>query len=75
MENKECRQWLYELLAFCNVGSTPYAPGDPFGTHILIGQQNVGNRILSDINDAAPELYMTMIGEGKRASRSRDTTS
>ena len=66
MENKECRAWIYDLLAFCNVGSSPFVQGQPDATAFKLGQQNVGLMILSDINMAAPELYMQMITEGKK---------
>ena len=66
MENKECRAWLYELLAFCNIGGSPFVQGQPDATAFKLGQQNVGLMILSDINSSAPELYMTMISEGRK---------
>ena len=66
MENKECRGWLYDLLAFCNVGSSAFVQGAADSTAFKLGQQNVGLMILADINAAAPELYMQMITEGKK---------
>ena len=69
MENKECRSWLYDMLSFCNVGSSPFIQGSSDGTAFKLGQQNVGLMILADINASAPDLYMTMITEGKKSNK------
>lgn len=75
MDNAETRMWLYDLLAFCHIGANPFVAGDPYATHIKIGEMNIGNRILSDINDAAPDQYMTMVNEGRKAYKSSGPTN
>lgn len=66
MELKAGRLWMYDLLASCHVGGTPFVQGDPYATHLKIGELNVGNRLLADIGESAPDKYMLMLKEGKR---------
>lgn len=67
MDIPEGRLWLYDLLLTCHVFSTPYVRGDSDASHIQMGEQNIGLRVLSDISVAAPDKYMLMIKEGKSA--------
>lgn len=64
MQHEEGRSWYYDLLTFCKVFQGPYRD-NPYETAFLCGEQNVGLRILDDIQTAAPEQYVLMISENK----------
>jgi hypothetical protein len=64
MQHEEGRAWFYDILVFCRVFQGPW-DDDPYRTSFLCGQQNVGLRILADIQDAAPDNYLKMIKEQK----------
>ncbi len=61
------RLWLYELLAFCKMYTPAFSPvnPDPCVTAFACGMQNVGLRVLAEIQAAAPKQYLTMIAEAK----------
>lgn len=67
MQDEDGRLWLYDLLEFCNIYVNPLAPGQTDVTFHNIGQANVGRKLLVDINEAAPELYMQLMSDGKNA--------
>lgn len=63
MSLPEGRKWIYNLLEICKVFGNPVILGDPYATHFNIGEQNVGKKLLQDINDCASEQYTLMIKE------------
>lgn len=65
MQLEQGRAWFYDILLFCKCFEGPYVPGDPYATAMKCGQQNVGLRILDDIQTAAPDNYTLMIKEQK----------
>lgn len=64
MTHEQGRAWYYDILSFCKIYSGCFAD-DPYRTAFLCGQANVGARILSDIQEAAPENYLQMLKENK----------
>ena len=64
MEHEQGRAWFYDLLTFCHVFSTPF-DSDPYRTSFLCGQQNIGLKILSDIQDSSPDGYLKMVNEAR----------
>jgi len=62
------RKWVYTLLNRCHIYSTPFSPGQQDVTDFKCGEQNIGNQLLADVQEAAPDLYMQMIQEAKGAS-------
>lgn len=64
MSVPEGRAWFYDLLRRCHVFSMNFND-DPYRTAFLCGETNIGNQILSDIQDSAPQDYMKMITENK----------
>jgi len=64
MTHEQGRAWFYDILVFCKVFQGPYAD-DPYRTAFLCGEQNVGLRILSDIQEAAADNYLVMLRENK----------
>lgn len=65
MQHEEGRAWFYDLLNFCRIFETPYISGDPYHTAFRCGNANIGLKILSDIQEAAPTDYLVMITENK----------
>lgn len=65
MSNKEGRRWILGLLNTCKTFSSPIVSGDPHFTYHNIGEQNIGKKILQDINDACPEFYTEMMKEAR----------
>ncbi len=65
MTTPQGRSWFYDLLVRCKVVSTPFSE-DIYRTAFNCGQQNVGLMVLSDIQDAAPKEYVTMINENRK---------
>lgn len=63
----EGRAWFYDLLVFCKVIKTPFDE-DPYRTAFNCGQQNIGLKIMLDIQDFAPEEYLKMITENRKGS-------
>ena len=64
MTHEEGRAWFYDMLLFCKVINTPYCD-NPYDTAFKCGMQNVGLRILLDLQDAAPERYLDMVKEAR----------
>lgn len=64
MQHEQGRAWFYDILLFCKVINTPFRE-DPYITAFNCGLQNVGLRILSDLQEAAPKEYLSMVEENK----------
>lgn len=64
MSHEQGRAWFYDLLNKCKVINTPFTD-DPYRTAFKCGEQNIGLQVLSDIQDAAPELYIVMVKEAR----------
>jgi len=58
------RAWFYDILLFCKTTSVPFDE-DPYKTAFLCGEQNIGFRILDDIQTVAADKYVLMISENK----------
>ena len=65
MQHEEGRAWFYDILLFCRIFQSPYS-SDPYQTYFQLGHQNIGLKILEDIQDAATKEYLSMISENKR---------
>lgn len=64
MTTEQGRAWFYDLLVFCRVFNSPMAE-ETNRTFFNLGIQNVGLRILDDIQTAAPDKYLPMVNENK----------
>lgn len=64
MSHEQGRAWFYDMLLFCKVINTPYSD-NPYDTAFKCGMQNVGLRILLDLQDAAPDRYLDMVKEAR----------
>lgn len=68
MQHEQGRAWFYDILAFCKIFSTPYS-SDPYDTAFKLGMQNLGLRVMADIQDAAPKEYLLMITEARQGKK------
>jgi len=59
---KQGRAYFYELLAFCQVGHSPFASNALIMAHSC-GQMNVGLKVQGDLMAVVPELYLQMLKE------------
>jgi hypothetical protein len=67
MSHEEGRAWFHNLLTRCRVFNHPFVSGDPHATSFRCGELNIGNQILGDIQEAAPDKYIVMIEEGSKS--------
>lgn len=65
MQTASGRAWVYGELEACNVFGNAFLQGSSDGTAFNLGMQNYGKRLLSQINDVAPDKYMPMLKEAK----------
>lgn len=65
MRSKDGRLWVYDLLVMGHIASPTFTPGDPHATSFREGERNIINKILADVNEAAPEFYSKMLIEGR----------
>lgn len=56
------RKWIWELMESCFIHSNPLVANDTHGTYFNLGQQNIGKRVLADVQQF-PELYVRMCNE------------
>lgn len=59
------RAWMFNLLGACKTFSSPIVAGDAYYTYHNIGEQNIGKKLLQDINDASPDEYVLMLKEAR----------
>ena len=65
MADPEGREWLWDVLTMCRLYVNAFS-SDPTVMAFNCGMQNVGQRLLADIIEAAPELYLAMQQEKMR---------
>lgn len=63
MADEAGRAWIWSLLSVSHIFTTSVVAGDPYATHVLEGERNIGLRVLSDIMTACPDLYVVMTEE------------
>lgn len=64
MNTTQGRAWMFDILQMCHISSPTFVRGDPHATSFQEGERNIGNRLLHDINRAAPDMYAKMCSEG-----------
>lgn len=61
----EGRQFLMELLEFCDAGKCGYVSGDALATAFKNGRQYVSEQLLTQLLQE-PSVYVTMVEEKKK---------
>lgn len=69
MQSYPGRAWIYSMLARCSIYEEPFVMGYPDGTAFNNGKANIGRQLLAEVQQAAPDLYLTMIQEAKAVGR------
>ena len=59
------RRWIYKFLEMSHVFGMSIIFGQPDRSAFNEGERNIGNMLLADVQNAAPELYLKMIAEAK----------
>lgn len=65
LESGEGRSYVWRFLEACHVLAQPFDPNSDRVTSFLLGEMNVGQRLLADVLRAAPEAYLLMAKESK----------
>lgn len=73
MADSAGRDFFYDLLADCHVFQSPFIRGAPDATAFSLGEQNVGLRIMSQLIQADPSLYLQMLGEQNERDARNDS--
>lgn len=73
MQHKDGRAWVHELLEACDILGNPVEldATQKVDTHLTLyhlGEQNIGKKILMDIEEAALDEYFLMKKEAKERS-------
>lgn len=68
MSTPHGRQWIYGILERCHIYGNPFVPGQSDSTAFNLGEANIGRIFLADVQEAASELYLTMLQEAKSVS-------
>jgi hypothetical protein len=63
MADKRGRRFMHRLFSVGHLYETSVVAGDPYLTHVREGERNVGLRFLSDVMEACPERFNTMLME------------
>lgn len=65
MDDEDGRLWLHDYLIMGHMAAPTHTPGDPYSTAFKEGERNLVNRMLYDITESAPEMYMKLLIEGR----------
>lgn len=65
METPQGRAWMLDLLSACKIMGNPVVQGDTHFTYYHLGEQNIGKKLMQDIDNAAPEEYILMMKEAR----------
>ncbi len=65
MDTSQGRKWMLNILNTCKTFTNPIVAGDTHYTFHNLGEQNIGKKLLQDINEAAPEEYTLMMKEAR----------
>lgn len=64
MSHEQGRAWFYDILLYCHIFRNSFED-DPYRTAFKCGENNIGLRILDDVQTAAPDNYLLMVKENK----------
>lgn len=67
------RRWVWRVLSLARIYEQSFT-GDPLTTAFNEGRRAVGNQILAELNEAAPDAFVSMIREHQQAAREVEQT-
>lgn len=65
------REWFYDILSACHQFSTSFAT-NALSMAFREGERNVGLRLVGDLTEASPDLYLQMLKEVTNANRNNN---
>jgi hypothetical protein len=68
------RRFVWRVLAIARTYEQSFT-GDPLTTAFNEGRRAVGNQILAELNETAPDAFVLMLREQQRAAREVEQTS
>ena len=68
MSDPEGRMWMWDLLTLCGIFHSSFSM-DALRTAFNEGRRDIGLRLLADINQLSPDLYMRMVGENQEKEK------
>lgn len=71
MSTEDGRRWIREAIEMGHVGASSFS-SDPLRMAYLEGERNIGLRIMADVMNTEPKLYMLMMAEANPAADSKD---
>lgn len=71
LNDRRGRRFLWKTMSDCGIFQTSFSSSTNV-TFFNEGQRNVGLKILSDLNEAAPEVYVLMCEEEKKEREKQD---
>ncbi len=67
MSDAEGRMWIWDLLTLCGIFHSSFSV-DALRTAFNEGRRDIGLRLLAEINQLSPEIYIKMVGENQKDS-------
>jgi hypothetical protein len=68
------RAWFYDFLSTCHIYQTSFTPNALTMAHAE-GERNVGLRLLADLVEASPDLYLQMLKEANSERHTAERTN
>jgi len=65
MNSVRGRRFYWKLMVKCGIFQNNFHGEQTHDTAYDLGQRNIGLQLLADVNEAAPEAYLKMLGESK----------
>ncbi len=62
LSSPQGRNWMWSVMSGCHVFET-IAPGDPAVTNYLLGERNIGLRLLQEVTVSSPDALIQMMRE------------
>ncbi|MGA2735130.1 MAG: hypothetical protein ABSG35_21335 [Syntrophobacteraceae bacterium] len=68
MSDAEGRMWMWDLLTLCGIFHSSFSV-EALRCAFNEGRRDIGLRLLADINQLSPELYIRMMGENQEKEK------
>ncbi len=71
MSDPEGRMFMWDLLTLCGIFHSSFSI-DALRCAFNEGRRDIGLRLLADINQLSPDLYMRMVGENQEKEKEKE---
>ena len=72
LKQKAMRRFLWTLLSECGIYTLPFCGDQVNETHVKMGRQSIGHKIIEMVDNAEPHSYMGMYTEFRRDEEEDD---